>query len=299
MILGSCLLLAALTRAEVIERFRASPVTQAAGLVQVWGDCSKETRREYQLSVAGFAGDLVKSLFAARNQALPSFATPGIVLRFGETETPETNVLYRAMTRENGAAYALVGLPDVAHADLAALRRAVVRGFSRAVDGRDIDEKEAEALYRAAVPELRLADRYADLRAWRAGERPPADDEKYLKLQRSVLAPGRATEDDVLLFAARLHLYSSAFGDGFGGVGDGCSFAAAIPLARTNAYVRLAALEKARVLNILGGGHGPKFDEAVKAYQVFLLELARGELAEEELRACLAEAEGKLKGTLE
>ena len=39
------ILLAALTKAEIIDRFRAAPVTQLDGLVQVYGDCPADMRR--------------------------------------------------------------------------------------------------------------------------------------------------------------------------------------------------------------------------------------------------------------
>ena len=46
MAICSVLLAAALTRAELIERFKAPPLTKVSGLVQVVADCPAEMRRE-------------------------------------------------------------------------------------------------------------------------------------------------------------------------------------------------------------------------------------------------------------
>ena len=54
------ILLAALTKAEIIDRFRAAPVTQLDGLVQVYGDCPADMRRDFQLPVASFTSGIWK-----------------------------------------------------------------------------------------------------------------------------------------------------------------------------------------------------------------------------------------------
>ena len=52
----------ALTRAEILERFRAPVVTQADGLVKVYADCPDDMRREYQGPIGSFAAETVKTL---------------------------------------------------------------------------------------------------------------------------------------------------------------------------------------------------------------------------------------------
>ena len=61
------ILLAALTKAEIIDRFRAAPVTQLDGLVQVYGDCPADMRRDFQLPVASFTSGICRKLYAAEN----------------------------------------------------------------------------------------------------------------------------------------------------------------------------------------------------------------------------------------
>ena len=57
------LALLALTRAEIIERFKAPVVTQADGLVRVFADCPEDMRREFQSPIARFAADTVQTLY--------------------------------------------------------------------------------------------------------------------------------------------------------------------------------------------------------------------------------------------
>ena len=57
------LVLMALTRAEIIERFRSPVVTQADGLVKVYADCPEDMRREFQSPIARFAADTVQTLY--------------------------------------------------------------------------------------------------------------------------------------------------------------------------------------------------------------------------------------------
>ena len=65
-------MLVALTRAEIIDRFKAAPVTQLDGLVQVYGDCPADMRRDFQLPVASFASGICRKLYAAENKKTPA-----------------------------------------------------------------------------------------------------------------------------------------------------------------------------------------------------------------------------------
>ena len=56
-------LLLALSRAEIIERFKAPVVTQSDGLVKVYANCPEDMRREFQTPIARFAADTVQMLY--------------------------------------------------------------------------------------------------------------------------------------------------------------------------------------------------------------------------------------------
>ncbi len=300
MLLASILVLA-LTRAEIIDRFRAAPVTQVDGLVQVYGDCPADMRRDFQLPVASFVSDICRRLYACERQAPVKFRLPGIVVRIGDVRTNIAAVVSRPSERDEGAKFTRIYIPSPSGADLRQLRLAVVKAFYRAVKDEDISDAEALRRLRATDPQLRMEDLQSDLVAWRErGEFSEGrTDEDYLKMLRGVHLPGVATRVDVLNFASRLYLYPAYYGYPFCGKYTSCLFRDAIAFAKDDPFVRLAALEKIPSLTLFGQGHGDRMNEAVAAYARFLAELARYELSEKELEGLLDEADEKLKGVLE
>ena len=300
MLLASVLLLA-LTRAEIIDRFQAAPVTQLEGLVQVYGDCPADMRRDYQLPVAAFASDICRKLYQAENIRPIKFTDPGIVIRIGDVRTNDTNVVVRTAVRDDGARFTRIKLPSPGGADLERLRLEVVKAFSLAVKGDEIDDEGAKRLFNKADPMAHARDIAADITAWR--ERgvytEGRTDEDYLRLMRSVHIPGVATPEDVRVFASRLYLYPATFDAPFCGKYSVCSFRDAVPLAKTDPRIRYAAYLKMSEIVAFGGGRGAKLTEASDAYGRFLMELTRYKLTEAELLKMLDDADAKLKGVLE
>jgi len=98
MLLASILLLA-LTRAEILERFKAAPVTKVSGLVQVVADCPADMRREFQGPVATFVADVCRTLYRAENAHERPFVAPGIVVYVGDVRTNVTAVVVKPRTR--------------------------------------------------------------------------------------------------------------------------------------------------------------------------------------------------------
>lgn len=297
MTLIASILILALTRAEIIERFRTPPVTQLDGLVQVFADCPADMRREYQSPVASFVSDVCETLYRTYMIKPQRFNEPGIVVHIGGTRTNVTDVVVTIDSRSDGARFTRIKLPAPEYSDQEALRIATAQAFFLALKGEEIDDRTAIARLRFTDPELRIADERAELAKWRErGEfEPDRDDEYYLKQLRAILAPGEASREDVLNFASRLRLYPAYYGLPFAGVYDSLSFDEAIDLAKTDIIVRLAAVRKVTELLLYGGGRGDKMNAAVQAYGYFLTEVAKGEKSPEELRKMLAEAEKKLK----
>ena len=291
----------ALTRAEIIDRFKAAPVTQLDGLVQVYGDCPADMRREYQLPVASFASDVCRKLYAAENRKQVKFVDPGIVVRIGDVRTNITDVIVRPATREGGVKFTRIYLPSPSGADLGKFRHEVVRAFYRAVYGVDLDDASVTKKLRESDPVTRVEDIQSEVAAWRErGEYAAGKtDEDYLKLLRGVHLPGMATKADVTTFASRLFLYPELYAMPFCGKYAACSFRDAITLVGEDPSIRFAAYMKVQPLMLFGQGHGDKMNEAVAAYAKFLTELARYKLSREELAKLLDDADAKLKGVLE
>lgn len=298
-VLASILLLA-LTRAEIIDRFRAVPITMCEGLVQVIGDCPADMRREYQSAVAGFAADVCRNLYSVQRMKPPRFAEPGIFIHVGDVRTNVTNVVMKVYKRTNGERYVRIYLPAPGFSDMNAFRLSVARAFFLAVRQETIDDAAAHTALVGANPELRVAEERVALADWR--ERGVyamgKDDEAYLLLQRKVLKPGVAEADDILTFASRLRLYPTAYGIPFCGKHESCTFAEAISLAKEDPNIRLAAFVKSRQVPVFGGGRGSELAAAADAYAIFLLELARFKKTETELAELLSAADEKLKGLM-
>ena len=291
----------ALTRAEIIDRFKAAPVTQLDGLVQVYGDCPADMRRDFQLPVASFTSDVCRKLYAAEKKKQVKFRDPGIIVRIGDVRTNVTDVIVRQATREGGEKFTRIYLPSPSGADLGKFRHEVVRAFYRAVDGVDLDDVSVTKKLRESDPVTRVEDIQAEVAAWRErGEYAAGKtDEDYLKMLRGVHLPGVATKADVTTFASRLFLYPELHATPFCGKYAACSFRDAIALVKEDPSIRFAAYLKVQPLMMFGQGHGDKMNAAVEAYAKFLSELARYKLSGEELVKLLDDADAKLKGVLE
>ena len=291
----------ALTRAEIIDRFNAAPVTQLDGLVQVYGDCPADMRRDFQLPVASFASGICRKLYAAEHKKPLKFADPGIIVRIGDVRTNITDVIARPATRDGGVKFTRIYLPSPAGADLGKFRHEVARAFYRAVDGVDLDDASVTKKLRESDPVTRVEDIQSEVAAWRErGEYAAGKtDEDYLKLLRGVHLPGVATKADVTTFASRLFLYPEHYSASFCGKYAACSFRDAIALARKDPTIRFAAYQKIQPLMLFGSGHGDKMNAAVEAYAKFLAELAVLKRTDEELAKLLDDADAKLKGVIE
>ena len=290
-------LLLALTRAEIIERFKAPVVTQADGLVQVYADCPEDMRKEFQGPVARFAADTVQMLYGGLARKPERFQGAGIVIHIGDVRTNLTEVTAQVVTNGNRV-ISRIRVKSPGYADLYRLRMEVVKAFYRSVEKRELSDEEAVAAYRHAIPELRVFDERMKLEDWLAG-RGTKDDEEGLRLMRKVFRPGESSPRDVLIFASRLYLYPPQHDLRFLGKFDRLSFPEAVKFGKIDPIVRLVAYSRAFELPVLGGGRSPELTAAANAYQVFLLEFARGEKDEKGLKALLDDADEKLNMAFE
>lgn len=282
----AAILLLALSRAEMLERFRAPVVTQADGLVRVFSDCPEDMRREYQMPVARFAADTVRNLFRGVSAKPVKFKRTGIAIYVGEGRTNDPTVVARAFT--NGSEVVTrIYLRAPGFADLARLRAEVAKGFFRSLKGIEVSDEDAVAAYRAGDPALRVEDERMRLERWLATGKGVANDEEGLRLMRKVIQPGVASRRDVLTFASRLYFYPPQYDLLFAGKYDCLSFADAIRLAPTVPALRPLARRKAMEVTAYGGGRGDALTTAAVAYSIFLIELAKGEKDETDLRSLL------------
>ena len=285
----AAILLLALSRAEIIARFKAPVITQAEGLVRVFADCPEDMRREYQMPIASFAADTVKALRRGLSMRSERSATPGIVIYVGEVRTNVSAVVAKAVT--NGASVvSRIYIPAPGYADVERLRLEIVKGFYRRVCGRELSDEQAIAAYRASNPEMRLADERQRLEKWLATG-SGIDDEEGLRLMRCILRPGTAFPRDVLVFASRLYLYPPQYDLRFAGRYDCLSFRDAIAYVKAEPAIRLVALLKANEMPVFGGGRSRALAAAADAYMRFLLELGKGEADKADLVRMLDEAD--------
>lgn len=292
MVLVATVLVMALTRAEIIARFRAPVVTQADGLVQVYADCPEDMRREYQGPIASFAAETVKTLYQGLAKKPVRFEKPEIMIHIGDVRTNVTDVTARVTTNDNRVV-SRIRVKAPGYADLYRLRLEVVRAFFRSVEKREVTEREAVSAYRKGDPALRTFDERMKLEDWLAG-RGTRDDEEGLKMMRRVFEPGKSSPRDVLIFASRLYLYPPQYDVRFLGGFDRLSFREAVRFGRIDPLVRIVAYQKAVELPVLGGGRSPELAAAADAYQAFLFEFAKGEKDEDGLKAMLDDADEKL-----
>lgn len=297
MVLFSTVLVLALTRAEMIERFRAPIVTQADGLVQVYADCPEDMRKEYQTPIARFAAETVKTVYRGLAKKSERFDKPRILIHIGDVRTNVTDVAVQVSTNEDRVV-SRIRVKAPGYADLYRLRLEVIRAFFRGVERREVTEQEAVAAYRKGDPALRVIDERMKLEEWLAG-RGTKNDEEGLRMMRRVFEPGKSSPRDILIFASRLYLYPPQHDIRFLGRFDRLSFREAVRFGRIDPIVRLVACRKALELPVLGGGRSPELAAAANAYQTFLFEFAKGEKDEKGLKALLDDADEKLNVAFE
>lgn len=288
----------ALTRAEIVERFKAPVVTQAEGLVQVFANCPEDMRREYQSPIARFAADTVYALYGGVRKRPVRFRRPGIVIHVGDVRTNLTEVVSRVSTNADRVV-SRIYVKSPGSADLDRLRTEVVKAFYRSVENVELPDADAVLAYRRAVPALRIADERQRLELWLRGRGDVTDDEEGLRLMRKVFAPGQASRRDVLIFASRLYLYPPWHDMRFAGRLDCLSFREAITCAKVDPFVRIVAAVKSKELPVFGGGRSEELTAAALSYREFLLALARGETEEVELAKLLDDADVKLNVAFE
>lgn len=293
------MLAAALTRAEMIDRMRASPATRLDGLVQVIGDCPADMRREYLQPVASFAAGVCTSLYETEKIEPRRFRLPGILIYLGDERTNRTDLAVRELRRESGAPYVSIRIPAPGFADLEALRRETAKAFYLAVKGERIDDAAAVKALRRADPELRLADEEAELQAWLDGRPVEGDDEKYLRMMRTVARPGRATTADVLRYGAVLRLHPPLHCAPFCGRFGSCTFREAIDLVKKDPRIRIQAFLKRSEVVAYACGRGEALASAATAYAAFLAALAENKTDGEKLKDMLEEADIRLNVAFE
>lgn len=212
--------------------------------------------------------------------------------------------------------------PAVVHDDAATViehwSKGRLPGFSRIVAGASLAGADGGYLAgyiaawikeKRALPELLIAPREDNV--WDAdalarlltGESEPdsqdrVNDERLVRLSRSVMTPGHASLRDVTLFASHLRLYAGLFSDTFANGSSACSFREAIPLSSDDVTVRLAAYGRLNTLSVWALGRGGDIEAANTAYLEFLRALVRGECAAR-LEGLLDDAEAKLETAYE
>ena len=298
----------ALTRAEIIERFKTPPITKVNGLVQVFADCPRDMRQDFQMPIADFAAGICRSLEAKEGMKSPHFSEPGVVVYIGEERTNRTDVIVKKQKRDSGAQFTRIYLPAPGFVDVARFRLEVVKAFYFSTAGKEIDDEDAREAIIASDPELKINDECLRLGEWFTGSGShdifhdgdaSAIDEEYLKLARTVIQPGVARREDVLRFASRLRLYPALFDSPIAGRYHDCSFADAIDLVSIDPRIRLMAYDKAPLVVAYGGGRSEELSKAAVAYSEFLFELVRQTKTKDELKEQLEAADTLLNIALE
>ncbi|MBO5643110.1 MAG: hypothetical protein J6S51_03795 [Kiritimatiellae bacterium] len=300
MSLAVALLLAALSRADLVERFRAAPVLKCDGLIEVSGMCPVDIRREFQLPVASRASTICKNLYDALGIKQRKFSRPAIVIFLGSQNSTNTFVKSSFQNRADGTKYLAINLLSPGSADMEIFQREITKGFLFAINSQKASDAQVEKILRLADPNKRLDDEYAEIAAWREKGiyKDGKTDEDYLKLMRRVKNPGFARQEEVLDFSSRLMLYPPQFAMPFCEKYRALTFGEAINLAELDVKIRYAAWVKSSELLVFGAGRGDKFTDMVKSYSEFLRALASYTLSKRELTAMLEKAESKLKEVL-
>ena len=294
------LVLAILSRADLVERFKAAPILKCDGLVEVSGMCRVEVRREFQLPVAANAADVCRMLYDTLRIKKRRFVRPAIVVFLGSNYSTNNLVKSSVQIRPDGTKYMAINLLSPWHADMDLFKREMVRAFLYAHEAVMVDDKEVDRVLRLCDPKKRLDDEYAEIASWRERGiyKQGKTDEDYLKLMRRVKNPGFAREEEVLDFSARLMLYPPQFAMPFCDKYLALTFRDSIDLADEDIKIRYAAWAKSSELLVFGAGRGDKFTEMVKSYSDFLRALSSNSNTKEELVAMLEAADKKLQEVL-
>ena len=292
----SAILLLALTRAEIVARMKAPVINQADGFIQVIAMCDEARRQEYQLPMASFAADTVKTLYRAQKLREIHFDKPALILNIGDVVTNENSAVTTVETNADRVV-TRIRVANPATVEIEALRLEIVRAFSRSILTNEISVLEARELYRVSDPKERIADDRAQLERWLKGER--GDDEECLKLMRKVIEPGVSSKRDILTFASRLFLYPRLFDEKFLGRYEALSFRDAIKVAKVDPRVRFIAFFKADEMLIFGAGRSNELRDASELYAAFLKELARPDAEDDTLKDLLELADAQLATALE
>ena len=289
-------LLLALTRAEIIERFKAPVITQADGYIKVFANCPEDLRREFQSPIASFAAETFKTLRQGSATKPPRVTEPRLVIHIGDVRTNLAEVVTRVATNSSGIVTRLY-VKSPGFADLYRFKLEIIKAYFRATENRELDDEAAIVAYRRADPDFRVQDVRLKLERWiQLGE---GDDEEGLALMRKVIKPGVASQRDVLIFASRLFLYPPQDDLRFAGRYRSLSFREAIEVAAADPLVRGCAAAKAPEMAAFGGGRGEKMRKAAYSYMALLLKLADEESEKEDLVKLLDEADGLLNEAME
>ena len=291
MTIFATVLLLAISRAEMVERFKAPILSPAEGFVKVYATCAVDIRREYQAPVARFAGETLTALARAAKQPFARADSPRVIIHLGDVRTNRADVVVRVATND-AAVVTRLYLPSPAHADLARLRLELVRAYCRAREGVELTDAEAGERWRMTDPDYRLAHDRRRLQDWL--EKGAGDANEGLRLLYRVFRPGTLSRIEARVFASRLRLYPSTFARPFLGSFHELDFRAAIDAAPLDPSVRVAARKKADELPVFGGGRGADLQVAAEAYRFFLLALAKGEASNDALKDLLEVADLKL-----
>ena len=295
----AAILVLALTRAEIIERFKAAPITKVDGMVRVFADCPADMRREYQGPVSTYLAGVLTTLYSGNAMRPVKFEEPAIDVHLGDVRTNLAAVAVKVVERDDATKVTKIYIPAPGFADMEKLRRETVKAFFRAVKGEELDDAAAEKALVDADPELRADLKYRELARWCETGEGGEDDEYYLKLARSVIAPGVARASDVLRFAARLRLYPPVYDAPFCGKYRDLAFKDAIENVDADFRIRFAAYSKAPLVVAFGGGRGEELSAAAEAYSKFLFDLAAMKKTKDELRDELEAADTLLNVALE
>jgi len=163
----------------------------------------------------------------------------------------------------------------------------VANGPAASLAGYVADWMNEKRLFAKWLERLAKGNRWdgARLAAELTGEGNPAmqdraNDERLVKMARSVLSPGRANGTDVGTFASRLMLYPPAFDRTAEFGGPFCTFREAAMERGTNELVKAAAAQKAMRVPLFAIGRGDEMQQAASDYAEFLRAVAKGEPGE-------------------
>ena len=149
MTLAAALAILALSRAEIIDRFKTPPITTVDGLVQVYADCPADMREEFHMPVSEFVSSICRELYAVPGTRKRSFRSPGIVVHVGDSRTNDSAVAVRRITRDDGTRFTRITLPAPGYSDIERMRLETVKAFYFAVSGENLDDEDAVARLRA------------------------------------------------------------------------------------------------------------------------------------------------------